>query len=248
MLVRPSSNLQVTSYGAGEWQRRRKSDKERELAIREDLLSREAEDITPSESGHFPFSGLSEEEIAEKYGYKRVKLTGMFDHAKEVRVEKERDGMVGYEILTPFYTHVNSKGEKCGLMVNRGWLVRDFENSNQHYMGPTKDTIEGVLYAGDLHQKYDAQPNTPASGQWRRVWPDNLALVSQLKNREDADKVIFKIVDFDKDHRQILPDAPTTDDFLKWENMPARHETFANFWKYATYMNIFANTAFWLAF
>lgn len=64
---------------------------------------------------------------------KQVSIKGMFDHTKEVQVEKMYKGEVGMEVITPFYTHLNEKGEECGILVNRGWIPRDFIGAKMHY-------------------------------------------------------------------------------------------------------------------
>lgn len=59
---------------------------------------------------------------------KIVKLKGFFDHERETPIAKIRDGEKGEEIVTPFLTHINEKGETCGILVNRGWVPEDFKD------------------------------------------------------------------------------------------------------------------------
>ena len=59
----------------------------------------------------------------------------MFDFTKEVQVEKDRNGEKGVQIVVPFYTHLNEKGEPCAILVNRGWVPYDLKNYNMHSKG-----------------------------------------------------------------------------------------------------------------
>ena len=95
--------------------------------------------------------------------------------------------MMGYEIVTPFITHINSKGQKCGLMVNRGWIVNDLIDHNFHYRTNPRETITGFIYEGDARQKYDDTPNAPIHNLFRRTFPEQLATLCELSNVEDAD-------------------------------------------------------------
>ena len=157
--------------------------------------------------------------------------------------------MRGYQILTPFITHLNSKGEKCGLMVNRGWIVEDLVFKNFHYRTEPKETITGYIYEGDYHQKYDDYaPNAPMNNDWFKVWPETMALPLQLGNVEDASKVVFKQVDFDPDTRQIQPNTPFHTEFWNWRITPQRHQAYGALWHYLSFGTLFANAAFWLAF
>jgi cytochrome oxidase assembly protein ShyY1 len=64
---------------------------------------------------------------------KKVKVKGIFNHDKEILVTKMRNGEKGVDIVTPFFTHLNEKGEECGLLVNRGWVPWDLRDLRLHY-------------------------------------------------------------------------------------------------------------------
>ena len=96
-------------------------------------------------------------------------------------------------------------------MVNRGWLPKDLVETRQHYMNKSTGSIEGVLYRGDKLTKYTGT-NSPGSNIYKIVKPDDLALMAQLPNQDQAGKVMLHMIDFDPEVRQILPDIPTPDD------------------------------------
>jgi hypothetical protein len=74
------------------------------------------------------------------YRMRSAMMVGQFDHNKEILFPSFKNGMHGYDVITPFYyylknvpdaenTYLNEKGEAVGqtkveraaLAVNRGW-------------------------------------------------------------------------------------------------------------------------------
>ena len=116
---------------------------------------------------------------------KPVTVKGMFDHSSEMQILKPNRGEKGVEIITPFYTHLNEKGEECGILVNRGWVPLDLKDMRMHYNGVSTGTITGVLYRGDADTKYSV-PNSPSINLFTTVRPKELALLNKMNNREEA--------------------------------------------------------------
>jgi cytochrome oxidase assembly protein ShyY1 len=122
---------------------------------RTSLLSQAAIDITPKNKSNFAWSKAANiDDFESEYSFKKVKVTGMFDHEKEIQVERLHNGEKGVEIITPFYTHLNEKDQVCGILVNRGWVPEDFKNLKYHYTGVKSGEITGILYRGDPQYKY----------------------------------------------------------------------------------------------
>ena len=215
--------------------------------FREALLSAEPVDITPTDKKLPWTKAANEEDFADEWSMKPVKVRGIFDHGKEVFVEKKNGGELGYDCVTPFYTHLNSKGEECGILVNRGWIPYDLFDGRYHKMGVTSGTIEGVLYRGDNKTKY-TKPNALNLNKIYRVDPTELAPLLQMHNTEEASKFMLMQVAFDEDHPEIIPSAPTKAQLLNFRISPERHEAYANLWKAVTMFGIFANTALWVYF
>ena len=149
--------------------------------------------------------------------------------------------------MTPFYTHLNEKGEECGILVNRGWVPQDLKDLKLHHQGISSGEIVGVLYRGDAKTKYTV-PNEPTIQSYHRADPSDLSLVAQMKNLEESSKFMLLQIDTDEQARQILPTAPLSSDLSKWRVKPERHEAYAAMWKYLTFTGIFANTALWVYF
>ncbi len=71
-------------------------------------MGQAAVDITPQNKGQFAWTKASNiDQFENDYSFKKVKVRGIFDHSKEIQVEKLRNGEKGVEIITPFYTHLN---------------------------------------------------------------------------------------------------------------------------------------------
>ena len=59
---------------------------------------------------------------------KPVAVKGIFDHTREVQVEKMRNGEKGVDVITPFYTHLDANGKEQAILVNRGWVPLDLKD------------------------------------------------------------------------------------------------------------------------
>ena len=99
---------------------------------------------------------------------KPVKVRGIFDHTKEVQIEKERNGEKGVDIVTPFYTHLDKNGKEQAILVNRGWVPKDLKDQRLHFGTQSMGSITGLLYRGDSKTKY-SKPNSPTIGNYTSV-------------------------------------------------------------------------------
>lgn len=107
---------------------------------------------------------------------KPVAVRGVFDHTREIQVEKERNGEKGVAIVTPFYTHLDANGKEQAILVNRGWVPYDLKNQRMHVGTHSMGTIRGVLYQGDAKTKY-SKKNNPTIRQYLNVQPSELSLI-----------------------------------------------------------------------
>ena len=168
----------VWMHQSAEYQNRRGSEKRVEAARREKLLSQEPVDITPPNKGHFAWSEQPDklDKFENDWAMKPVVVKGIFDHTREVQVEKMRNGEKGADIITPFYTHLDNNGVEQGIIVNRGWVPYDLRESRMHYNNSSFGAIRGVLYRGDAKTKY-WQPNNPTIKQYTSVQPHDCSLI-----------------------------------------------------------------------
>ena len=175
---------------------------------------------------------------------KPVTLTGIFTHEKEIQVEKMDRGEKGVQIITPFYTHIGPEGKPCAILVNRGWVPKDYASQRKH-IATAGSKISGVLYQGEAKTKY-SQPNSPTIRHFKTVTPYDFALIDQLPNVEEASQFMLHQVDFEEDRKQVLPTIPTANDLTKFDISPERHAAYENLWRMLSYAGVVANTAVWL--
>ena len=168
----------VWMHQSAEYQNRRGSEKRVEAARREKLLSQEPVDITPPNKGHFAWSEQPDklDKFENDWAMKPVVVKGIFDYTREVQVEKMRNGEKGVDIITPFYTHLDSNGVEQAIIVNRGWVPYDLRDSRMHYNNSSFGAIRGVLYRGDAKTKYWL-PNSPTIKQYTSVQPHDCSLI-----------------------------------------------------------------------
>ena len=141
---------------------------------------------------------------------KPVTIKGVFDYDKEVQVEKMKGGERGVEVVTPFFTHLDSNDRPCGIAVNRGWIPWDLRNhkidkANGHTF------ISGLLTRGHTKTKYTGS-NQPIFGDYKNAFPEELAVVFQLNNEEDASQFMLHAVDFDEGAKTPMPDVVSKED------------------------------------
>lgn len=78
--------------------------------------------------------------------------------------------------------------------------------------------------------------------------PEELALISQLPNREEAGQIMMHMVDFDEDRRQLLPTVPTKTELQSFTVSEERHAAYEMMWRTIAFSGVLANTALWLYF
>ena len=175
---------------------------------------------------------------------KPVTLKGILNHDKEVKIEKWQNGEKGVEVVTPFYTHLNKDDKPCGILVNRGWMPWDLKDYRYDRNNSTVK-VQGILYRGDAKTKY-SRPNQPLLNAYTSVYPEELAVVAQLPNEQEAATFMLKAVDFDPEARTPMPDVPSSEELTKFGISSERHQAYEKMWNAFTYFGVLANTAFWL--
>ncbi|TNE35188.1 MAG: SURF1 family protein [Alphaproteobacteria bacterium] len=111
----------------------------------------------------------------EKWQYRRVKLTGHYEHDKELHLFAHADpGREGFQIITPFVRSGN--GEV--VLVNRGWVPKNKVNPETRPAGQVRGdvTITGVIRK-PWGKAYSFMPESSAT--------DNVWLYGQLSKMAD---------------------------------------------------------------
>ena len=108
-----------------------------------------------------------------------------------------------------------------------------------------ESSVKGVLYRGDAKNKYSL-PNQPVKPYFRNVYPEELAVVINLPNDDQASQFILRAVDFDLEAVTPMPDVENSKTLTKFTISPERHEAYEKLWNSLTYFGVLANTAVWL--
>ena len=66
--------------------------------------------------------------------------------------------------------------------------------------------ISGVLYRGDAKTK-DSKNNVPVMQNFWATYPEELSVLLNMNNEEEASKFMVKMVDFDELNRTAMPDV-----------------------------------------
>ena len=82
--------------------------------------------------------------------------------------------------------------------------------------------------------------------RYHHVKPDEMAVVNQLPNDEEASQFMVHAVDFDESTRTIHPNVPTPSELITFTNSADRHEAYEKMWNALTYIGVLSNTAMWL--
>lgn len=78
--------------------------------------------------------------------------------------------------------------------------------------------------------------------------PNELALIAQLPNREEASQFMLHMIDTDEERRQVLPTVPTPSELTRFQISPERHQAYEMMWRMMAFGGVVANTALWLYF
>ena len=241
--------LMVFMHQAAEYQTRRGEEKRIESERRSTLLSQAPTDITPPNKSTqiWGAEGTNIDKFESEWSMKPVSVKGIFDHSREVQVDKMRNGEKGVDIVTPFYTHLGANGQEQAILVNRGWVPYDLKDQRRHYETNNMGTISGLLYRGDAKTKY-FKPNNPSQSEYKSVQPYDISLITQVPNQQEASQMMLHMVDFDDERRQVLPTCPTKTELTNFVISPERHQAYEGMWRSLAFAGVVANTALWLYF
>lgn len=111
-------------------------------------------ELSLSENQALPWEGLNTKELNDKFAYKPYRLFGKFDHSKEVLVERQHNGDNGFEVFTPFFCYFSEAGEPLALIVDRGWVPKEYAISGVQNLKENEFTeITGIIYKNDHSTK-----------------------------------------------------------------------------------------------
>jgi len=216
------------------------------MELRKDRIFQDPIQLNLNGMDELPWANLDVREFNKNWAYKPVLLYGEFFHPKEKLVKRIKEGEDGFEIITPFYCYLNSKGEKCALLVDRGWVHVDIADDDKHkasHSGPM--ILRGMLFKGDSSNKY-SEENYMLMKQYNTVKPRELALAMNLNNIDQSSQAIVKLVEYDDQLKSLIPTVFTPKDLFKWTIAPETHQFYSHMWFGVTFLNIFSNMLLWI--
>jgi len=80
------------------------------------------------------------------------------------------------------------------------------------------------------------------------VRPEELTLIAQMPNREEAGTFMLHMIDTDEERRQLLPTVPTKTELTNFVIPSERHGAYEFLWRSLAFGGVLANTAVWLYF
>lgn len=93
-----------------------------------------------------------------------VKLNGKFLHDKEILVgPRQHNGQTGYHVITPL-----CENERNCILVNRGWISKDFAAQSTRPPAQSRSTISGLLRRKPAHNVF-TPANNYEKGQYYYV-------------------------------------------------------------------------------
>ncbi|WAQ89430.1 hypothetical protein PtA15_11A118 [Puccinia triticina] len=130
------------------------------LSWKKDLIK----DLESSRTDRLAQTYQVDPKVIPEFEYRKVKLKGRFDHAKEIFIEsRTREAELGYHLITPFYP--DNGGEP--ILINRGFIKREFKNPQSRPLSRESTDIEVVGMLRKQENKSFFQPsNSKDSNQW----------------------------------------------------------------------------------
>ncbi len=144
----------VVLIGLGVWQLQRLEQKQEFMAQRAFGFSQPPVELTPRDSN------------LQSLAWRRVKVTGRFDHNHEFHLWSLRDGKPGFEVLTPMTRTDNAPGQV--VLVDRGWVPVDHKEIATRAEGAVPNAVE---VDGFVRIDMDARgPVTPSNDVAKNIW------------------------------------------------------------------------------
>lgn len=114
--------------------------------------------------------------LPEEVGFKRGYITGTFDYENTILIQpRVHDGSVGYHVFTPLLV---SDGQGEVVLVNRGWVPFDWDQSKNIVVGEVK--VVGVLRRSPQFSSFVPE-NIPDDNLWYRLDTEQISKVKGIE-------------------------------------------------------------------
>jgi surfeit locus 1 family protein len=203
----------VLAFGLGIWQTKR-------YFWKTDLLEQRKKTL------EMPVTDKIDYENISSLLYRKIEVTGTFDHEKEALVglrkvqTAHKQGMgsfgeAGYYVVTPFHT---TDGHT--ILVNRGWISRhDVSKADRKFSGQV--TIEGITREPE---KSGIVSNSATKGVFLALIPSDIEAMTGVK----SDVLMDQTSELDLEGQPILQEVEER--YLTFQVMPPTHAVYALTW------------------
>jgi len=119
--------------------------------------------------------------------FRRVAVTGTFDHAHEFYVAaRSQNGNVGYWIMTPLKIDPTGPNGNETVLINRGWVPEDKKFPDKRMEGQVAGTvtIDGNIRLPQVKAFFQPD-NEPAKNVWFYLDPKQMAEAGGIPARTD---------------------------------------------------------------
>jgi len=151
---------------------------------------------------------MPKEEYDAFYRFRGFYVTGQLDTTKEVLIPRKREGLAGYDVLSPLYCYDGGKWsikrklqgkdptviEKSAVIINRGWIPA----SKKDRLTRPRDVhtnklvkVTGTWRKGKNLHDYKS-PNSPESNEWNNIALEDIGIYWDLPNFDEMKHYYFQ--------------------------------------------------------
>ena len=99
-------------------------------------MSKSVSNITPFAQSYYHWWRMPRQEYDAYYKFNPYYVTGQLDTTKEVLIPRKKDGVAGYDVISPLYCYDGGRYsipkdilgkpsviiDKSAILINRGWI------------------------------------------------------------------------------------------------------------------------------
>ena len=141
--------------------------------------------ITPFAQIYYQWWRMPDIEFEMSYLFTPFFMIGQLDTSKEIHIPRKKDGIQGYDVLSPLYCYEGGRvnlaevmrgGEpvtldKAAIVINRGWIPEELKDKTRRIrdINSNKLTkIVGMWRKGKGLHDYRI-PNNPDNNEWHNI-------------------------------------------------------------------------------
>lgn len=183
-------------------------------------------------------------DLNNNWGYKPIEVNGKFDHGKTVLIETTKEGIIGKNVVTPFYFSDELTGLSHAILVNRGFIEDqvglDLITHNQNgYIN-----LKGVLTKP--HVTRYRKENDLNNILLNHIDLEELSKLSGIHSPLSTN-VMIQAIDFNSDNESIYPLKETITSLNRFNASPETHSHLAKIFGGLGFLTLFGNMYFWVS-